>query len=114
MVVDRENGRLLARDASTETFAETLDWFAARSPDEVGDMRVRAKRTAAEFSQETTIQKILDLYAALIERQPIRPSIEDSAWNAAKRRLAEQWRTVGHMAYALTDAVLMPERPTNE
>jgi hypothetical protein len=77
-------------------------------------MRVRAKRTAAEFSQETTIQKILDLYAALIERQPIRPSIEDSAWNAAKRRLAEQWRTVGHMAYALTDAVLMPERPTNE
>jgi len=114
VVVDRENGRLLASDASTETFAETLGWFAARSPDDVGDMRVRAKCTAAEFSQETTIQKTLDLYAALIERQPIRPSIEDSAWNAAKRRLAEQWRTVGHMAFALTDAVLMPEWPTDE
>ncbi|WP_210880095.1 glycosyltransferase [Roseovarius autotrophicus] len=114
VVVDRENARLLARDASTETFAETLDWFAARSPEDVGEMRDHAKDTAAGYSQENTIRKTLDLYAVLIERQPIRMSIEDSAWNAAKRRLAEQWHTVGRVAFALTDAVLMPERPTDE
>jgi 1,2-diacylglycerol 3-alpha-glucosyltransferase len=114
VVVDGENGRLLARDTPIKAFAEALGWVAARPPAEAEALRARARETASGYSQENTVLSTLALYQALIEARPIRPPIEDSAWRTAKRRLADQWRTIGRLADALSDAVLAPERPTDD
>ena len=114
VVVDGDNGRLLKRAAPAEAFARALAWVAARPPAEAEALRVSARKTAGGYSQEDTVQKTLALYQALIAARPVRPPIEDSAWRGAKRRLADQWRTIGRMADALSDAVLAPERRTDD
>ncbi len=114
VVVDGENGRLLAPGTPIGGFAETLAWFAARPPAEVNALGSGARETASGYSQENTVQRTLALYEDLIEARPTRPSIENSAWRTARRRLSEQWRTIARMADALSDAILAPEWPTDD
>lgn len=104
VVDDRSNGRLLATD-DEEAFAEALGWVADRRGAEARALERAVAETARRFSLERTAGDALELYRSL---QPARPSpkaVDTSAWAAARRRLAEEWRIFRNIAAAAGESV---------
>ena len=106
VVDDGKNGRLLPTDASTEKFAEALNWIAGLGSTDVKNMRSNVLETSKHYSRSSTIQNTLSLYKSLIGNMPASTEIETSAWKATKRSLAEEWKILGSVAHAVGDAVM--------
>ena len=67
-----------------------------------------AGEAAGEYSLPLTIGRVLDLYRCLVAVQSSRKEIDDSAWNATRRVLKEDWKILSSIAQALNTAVLLP------
>jgi glycosyltransferase involved in cell wall biosynthesis len=105
VVVDRENGRLLpAQDA--DALAGALAWVAES---ERGSRLMRgAADTVCELSLARTAERVLDLYSSLRAARLAEESVEDSLWQKARARLAEEWKIARNVAHALGET-LRPE-----
>ncbi len=114
IVVEGENGRLLASTTTPQEFANVLSQTSAQPKAALEDMRRNAVRTAGKFSRSSSVLKTYDLYSAVLDREPAQLEIETSAWKTAKRSLAEQWKIFGHVAHAVSEAVLTPEYAKDE
>ncbi len=99
VVRDGENGRLLFRDDQRE-FAAALEWVASLAPEARRWLPERVARTAEAFSMDRTATRALTLYEWVIARGARRKIIDQSAWSAARRRLAEEWRILRNIAVA--------------
>ena len=114
IVVEGENGRLLPDRTTPQEFANVLSQTSAQPKAALEDMRRNAVRTAGKFSRSSSVLKTYDLYSAVLDREPAQLEIETSAWKTAKRSLAEQWKIFGHVAHAVSEAVLTPEYAKDE
>ncbi len=90
IVVDGENGRLLARP-SVAQFAEALAAFAALPAGQRIRLRQGARKTAAGYSHERTAALALALYEKLVDGAYMRCESEYNAWRAARRLIEAEW-----------------------
>ena len=77
VVVDGENGRLL-KEETVEAFSSAFRWLAEMTPEQRQELRQAAKAAAERISLETTAQKALSIYEAMLERG-VSGSVEDDA-----------------------------------
>lgn len=114
VVDDGKNGRLLPDDTPIGQFAEALNWMARLGPADIKNLRNNALQTSKRYSESNTVQRTLDLYTSMLSKTPVGAAIETSSWKAAKRSLAEQWKILGSVAYAVGEAVLTPGSAKND
>jgi len=69
-----------------------------------------AADTARELSLARTAERVLDLYSSLRAARVAEESVEDSLWQKARARLAEEWKIARNVAHALGET-LRPEGP---
>src|SRR5690606_32034479 len=81
------NGWLLDTDASTQQFAEALQWLHDLDGDQRHRLRLAASRTAALFRRERATASMLALYQAQALVQRDAKPVKDSIWQIAKRRI---------------------------
>jgi glycogen synthase len=112
IVRDGVNGRLLAKQ-DVNDFVAALAWTAGLDNQARQDVRRAAREAAGEYSLPLTIGRVLDLYRCLVAVQPSRKEIDDSAWNATRRVLKEDWKILSSIAQALNTAVLLPADDEN-
>ena len=106
IVRDGENGRLLAGDADSAAFIDALDGLAAMKAGDRARLSACARETAALFSTDACLDRIIDTYLHLHRTGGPTPDDEDSIWMTAKRRLALEFDIVSNIANAVTEAVL--------
>jgi glycosyltransferase involved in cell wall biosynthesis len=111
VVCDGTNGRLLA-EPSVQEFVEALRAIVFLGEAERASLRAAARETAARFSMERTADQALRLYERLVEaRRRERGPIGRSAWETARRRLAEEWKILANQATAAQHAWLQARDP---
>jgi glycosyltransferase involved in cell wall biosynthesis len=104
VVRDGVNGRLLARD-DCPAFALALRWVCASSSDQRRALQREARQTARRFSMERTARRALDLYERLrAQKRAPRAPLRASAWQAARRRVGQEWRILANRAEAARHA----------
>lgn len=113
IVRDGRNGRLLPQEASASEFAEAVGGLAALGPADAAAVREAARKTAAGFSREASVERTLDLYRRL-EGRAVRHGDGTDTWETAKRSLAREWKIFGNLAHAVGDAVLSIESPSRD
>lgn len=101
VIEDGKNGRLLPGDAPIRQFAACLSWMAGLSIAEIQEMQKNARQTSKQYSRDRTVQRTLKLYRSLLSKKPVRSPVEKSAWSAAKRSLAKEWKILGNVAHAV-------------
>lgn len=106
IVRDRVNGRLLSDD-DADAFTEALAWVVALAPDDFRRLRDAARKTAANFSHERSMQRVMRLYDSLVTAAPQEKDIEDSAWTVARRSLRNEWGILRKFAHAVGGAVML-------
>lgn len=99
IVGDGRNGRLLTGEDGAGIGA-ALAWVAARDADERATLARCARATARRFAMEGCAARAVALYRSL-PRDGHAAGLEGSAWAAARRRLAEEWRIMRNVAHAL-------------
>jgi glycosyltransferase involved in cell wall biosynthesis len=104
VVRDGENGFLLNAKASEEEFAAHLRKIQ-RSPLRRRRFRTGARRTAARFSKERAVAKLLDLYKRTRKASRRRRSeAEQNGFRALLNRLEVEWDLVSEKADAVVKA----------
>ena len=108
VVRDRENGRLLASDATEESMARSL-LRAVREPELRRQWRRGARATAREFDRRITAKQALGFYRELIKAHPARPKTPSDAldgwWQQVRDRLAIEGRLISDKVAAATHAL---------
>lgn len=99
IVEDGRNGRLLRAEDGAGV-ADVLGWVAALGVEQRAALARAALATARRFAMERCAVRALALYRSL-PRDGLAAGVEGSAWAAARRRLAEEWRIVRNVAHAL-------------
>lgn len=112
IVRDGVNGRLLAKQ-DVNDFVAALAWTAGLDDQARQDVRRAVREAAGEYSLPLIIGRVLDLYRCLVAVQPSTKEIDDSAWNATRRVLKEDWKILSSIAQALNTAVLLPADDEN-
>jgi glycosyltransferase involved in cell wall biosynthesis len=103
-VVARDNGRLLAADATEGEFARALD-------DLTGDRRrlrrlcEQARQSIADFSLEHCADRLVLLYEKLIAEAADRGETDAGPWDRLLNRLEIEWNLLAEKATALAAAV---------
>lgn len=106
VVRDRLNGRLLPSDARADEFAEAVRWIANLGREQRRTLFRAARRTARLFTRERAVLRTLELYRSLAPAGAQRAgSIDDSPWQAARRRLEQEWKILRNIAHAAGDAL---------
>ncbi len=114
VIRDYENGRLLKRQDG-EDFIAALEWVG--SQDEEGGSRLRegALATARDFSQESSVKKIVGVYNQALEfRRRSWEVSEDDLWSQAIRRIQAEWGLLSNLAHAAGMAISGSDIPTLE
>jgi glycosyltransferase involved in cell wall biosynthesis len=110
IVRDGENGLLLDADASARDFSAALDRLLhdpARFPSSA------ARASAADYASDRCVDRVLDCYAALIDRQPRGPAAADSgAWDRLLAGIGVEWSLLVEKMSAAAAAV--GETPATE
>lgn len=108
---DQSNGRLLTEE-DRAAFAEALREVASATPERRAALREAARKTAAEYSIDRCVEKLVSTYEQAIaaktrSRQP------DALWPAALRRIDEEIKIWTCKGRAVVDAVAGQE-PVSE
>ena len=96
VVVDGVNGRLL-KDESVDAFVTALRFMAHLSSAQMTLLKEGARRTARDFSQESTAAKALALYEGVRQRkqrgnrQAVTYHEEYGIWEGMLRRIRVEW-----------------------
>lgn len=105
-VVDGQNGRLLAFDATEDDFVAALDWLAQRTPSQREELARSARATAELFSMERSTRRVLSLYEQLVASGARLQTHDRETWSTTRRRLAQEWGIWENVVQAASDAVL--------
>ncbi|MDI9432796.1 MAG: glycosyltransferase [Planctomycetota bacterium] len=100
VVEDRRNGRLLPSQ-DVPAFAEAVREMAQAKPEQVHAYRRAARATAAEFSMETSAQKLASVYEKVLARDA-RDSKDESTWGGAIEAIKAEWELIKNIAEAAT------------
>ena len=103
VVQDRVNGRLLDAD-DTQEFASALMEVAMASPVQTEAYEKAARATAAEFSMDMSVHKLVDVYETLLRRNTGGWK-DDSVWGRAKEEIKAEWELMKNVAEAATLAL---------
>jgi 1,2-diacylglycerol 3-alpha-glucosyltransferase len=104
-VVARDNGRLLAGDATAESFANALEEVTA-DPRRLRRQCEAVQASIQEFSLDICADRLVELYRGLAA-SPGRPGNEDPAlWDRLLGRLEVEWNLLAEKASALAAAVV--------
>ncbi len=99
VVRDRENGRLLPKDASPEDFADAVSG-AVQDPDRLSRWSEGARKTAREFSRRRSAEKLENVYRSFTDGfapTASTPPSEDP-WTSIRRSLAAEWDLLSEKA----------------
>jgi len=108
IVEDGYNGRLLASNASPKVFADALAVFAKADPDEIQKLHAGAKATSQLYVNHRAVQHAVKFYSSVLATKPNAMKVEASPWEVAMRSLGREWKIIGNVAHAVSDAVLAP------
>jgi 1,2-diacylglycerol 3-alpha-glucosyltransferase len=103
IIRDGENGRLLPEE-DVIAFTRALDWIKNLSSDERQRIGREMDLTIRDFSMDSTVEALLNLYRELIERGP-KPSTVNGPWTALRQRFEEEWKILHNIAHALGGAI---------
>jgi glycosyltransferase involved in cell wall biosynthesis len=104
VVEDGINGRLLSQE-DNQLFVEALRWVVALGPAERSRMSLAVHATAEELSLRRCAQRMLALYAELIQQKRQDKAIDDSAWAMTMRWIEEELKIVSNFAGAMGTAL---------
>jgi len=99
VVVDQRNGWLLY-SGSIDQFASALRWAASLSPKQVHRLKQGAGKTAQVFSMDSSVEKALNRYQMLLEKEPAHRHAEFNKWTAALRLVKTDWNVLKGLAGA--------------
>jgi glycosyltransferase involved in cell wall biosynthesis len=99
VVVDQENGRLLAQQ-SVEDFSAALGWLAALPAERRQALRAAALATGEKFSMQRSADKALQLYEQLCSTNLITEKTTDDNWQRILRSIEVEWDLLRGMASA--------------
>jgi glycosyltransferase involved in cell wall biosynthesis len=110
VVRDKKNGRLMQHEDEHE-FASALEWIAKAPPARRQKLRIAARDTAEAFSMPRCAERLVALYGRLASEKRRGGEIEDSFWQTAVRRFAEEWKIWANVSqaagHALSEASLV-------
>ncbi len=105
VIRDGKNGRLLPHESGPE-FIGALEWVSALDGEGRTRLRTEALATAREFSQERSVEKLLEVYESAREgRRRYWQVTEDDLWSQAQRRIQAEWRLLSNLAHAAGTAL---------
>jgi len=104
-----ENGFLLPENTPPNQFAKALVKVANLNRESRKKLRTGAKATASAYSQESTVQRTLDLYKLVIHHTSSENPRDLSLWKSTKVNLVKQWDILGNVANAVSDALFTSE-----
>ncbi|MEX0937270.1 MAG: glycosyltransferase [Pirellulales bacterium] len=104
VVRDEHNGRLLDTP-EPDAFVSALDWYATRSDAQRRQLSQAALKTAEDFSLPRCAGRALELYQTLLDRGGSRDGRDESAWDAARRRIEAEWNLWSLRAHAAGTAL---------
>lgn len=105
VVRDGVNGRLVEHE-DAGLFSEALAWAASRTGAQRRELAQAARRTARRFSAARSARKALRVYQDVLQAQGPPPTADqDSAWAAARRKLAAEWDVWTNVAHAANTAL---------
>ncbi len=99
VVVDQCNGRLLD-SGSIDQFASALRWAASLSPEQMHRLKHGAGKTAQVFSMDRSVEKALNRYQMLLEKDPAHQHAEFNKSTAALRLVKTDWNVLKGLAGA--------------
>jgi glycosyltransferase involved in cell wall biosynthesis len=103
-VVEPNNGRLLAADASEQQFAQALaDLTADRQ--RLSSMRAVVRQSATNFGLDCCADRLETLYQRLIDEFSHRSDADPGPWDRLLGRLEIEWKLVTEKTAALAAAV---------
>lgn len=104
VVDDCVNGRLIAEE-DEGAFADGLKWVAERATEDPELLRERARQSAQPFCTHRCVERVLSLYAEVIERGPGKFTGRQGGWSAVMRELQQDWAIWGNRLSALLEAI---------
>ncbi|MGE5308116.1 MAG: glycosyltransferase [Deltaproteobacteria bacterium] len=112
IVMDRMNGRLIAREDEKE-FSDALSWSLKLRTRERAAIRAACRRTAERFSLRRTADRIEDIYWRLYSRGKRAVPRQDS-FSRASHLLRAEWQIMLNTAKAASRAVLNNDIPVTD
>jgi glycosyltransferase involved in cell wall biosynthesis len=108
VVVNGKNGRLL-KEETVEAFSSAFRWLAEMTPEHRQELRQAAKAAAERISLETTAQKALSIYEAILERGVSGSVEDDTALSGTLHLIKAEWDLLMGMAEAAAAALTSDE-----
>ncbi|CAN0576097.1 unnamed protein product, partial [Ectocarpus sp. 12 AP-2014] len=109
VVENRVNGRLLPEVMGASGLASALIDIAAQPIDRLRAYQSEACRTAGEYSSQSCLGCMVNLYTDVLAARRDKQISETSSWQAARDRLEREIDIVSNYVHAVGDAVLLPE-----
>jgi glycosyltransferase involved in cell wall biosynthesis len=107
---DRENGRLLPTSAPESEFSSAIEGFV-NNPGIAVMYRDQAKRTARQFSRQSTVKRLEEAYRCVLETTPEHNKDADiGGWDAWLRMIKSEWNLVGEKTGAVIKSIRSDER----
>jgi 1,2-diacylglycerol 3-alpha-glucosyltransferase len=103
-VVARDNGRLLASNATADEFATALEELTS-DPRRLRRMCGKARASIGEFSLENCAERLVNLYGRLAMEASGREDADPGPWDRMLNRLEIEWNLLAEKATALAAAV---------
>lgn len=98
----------LAPEKNLSFLAEAVREMAQAKPEQVHAYRQAARATAAEFSMETSAQKLASVYEKVLARDA-RDSKDESTWGGAIEAIKAEWELIKNIAEAATQTLRKTE-----
>ncbi|MDX1711415.1 MAG: glycosyltransferase [Rhodovibrionaceae bacterium] len=100
IVDDGSNGRLLASNASAQSFADALDGLSRRETKEFERMCDAARETARSYAIDNCVDRALGIYDKLVGKEPVKKPNAYNLWTAAQRFIEAEWDVFRNVADA--------------
>lgn len=113
VVEDGKNGRLLMEQSAVE-FAAALGWVGQQIKRDRTKLRRAAYTRAKGFSIDVCAERVLDLYAELIQVHREREGIEGSVWDTALKMIGTEWELLTNRLGAAGAAMTSSESPAGQ
>jgi glycosyltransferase involved in cell wall biosynthesis len=104
-VLDASNGRILPANSSERIFSETLGEIC-RDRDALKHLGESARRSVRDFGVGVCADRILTLYAHLLEHQSRGEPADPGPWDRLLGRLEIEWNLIREKTSALAAAVI--------
>lgn len=105
VVIDGQNGRLLAGDAGVEALASAFGDVAGAAPETRQAMRKAARDTAAFYAIDRTVDLTREFYLQTLGRRSLIAPRADGLWLRTRRAIAREMDIVGNMVHAAADSI---------